>query len=114
MSNKAGILKTKTLLVNENLLKNENYKKKISLTAEVLKAYKYNYKVVPQSEIEEAIKNKDKQYCYLCPVFESNKNIFIYNLETGETIYGTYERKGMEVTKEDISKLNAAVSSSKK
>jgi hypothetical protein len=113
MSKKAGMLKTKTLLVNENLIKNQNFKDKFSLTDDALKAYKFNYKVVPQSEIEAAIRNKDKQYCYLCPVFYSNKSIFINDLETGEVIYGTYAAKGLDVTKDDISKLNAAVSSAK-
>jgi hypothetical protein len=113
MSAKAGVLKTKALLVNENIINDKNFKGKQSLTADVLKSYKYTYKVVPQAEIETAIKNKDKQYCYLYPVFASNKNVFVSDLESGEIVYGTYAAKGLDINKDDIAKLNAAIAAAK-
>lgn len=108
---KANVLKSKTLLVNENLLKNKNEKGKFAITEEILKTYKFKYKIVSQQEIETAIKSKDKESCYFCPVFSGGKDIYIYNLENMEVIYGTYEMKGTTVDNGDISKLNQAISS---
>lgn len=108
---KANILRNKTLLVNENLLKNKNEKGKFSMTEEILKTYKFKYKIVSQSEIESSIKNKDKEACYFCPAFSGSKDIYIYNLENMEVIYAIYEMSGTTVDKGDISKLNQAVGS---
>ena len=109
ISLKAGILKTKTLLINQSLLSNKNEKGKFAITEEILKSYKFNYKIVSQNEIETAIKNKDKNFCYFCPVFGGYKDIYIYNLENMEPIYGTYQLKGTTVDSDDISKLNHTV-----
>lgn len=111
LSSKAGILKTKTLLVNENLFKIKNENGKFSLAEELLKTYAFKYKVVSQQEIEAAIKNMDKESCYFCPVFSGCKDIYVYNLENGELIYGTYQFKGTVVDKGDISDLNKAIDS---
>ncbi len=108
---KATVLKTKTLLVNENLLTSKNEKGKFSLTEDVLKSYGFKYKIASQQEVETLIKNKDKNFCYFCPVFGGYKDIYIYNLENSEVIYATYELKGTTVDNDDISKLNKVISS---
>ncbi len=106
----APSIKDKILLVNENVAKNQNFKKKFTITEEVLKKYQGQYKIVSQKEIETAITNHDSKYAFLCPALGENKEWFVYDLKTLNLVFAFYKNSGMTIDASDMLLLNTAVS----
>jgi hypothetical protein len=97
-SKRAGVLKGKTLLIDESTMKR-------NLNEKVLSAYKYSYKIVPTAELLNLVKTDPKKYCFLA----ANTDMDIYDAESKELIFSveTLTGSGMnKITEKHIQSLN--------
>lgn len=85
INKRSAILKTKKLLIPENMFDEK-----------ALTKYKLPYEVKPKAEIEKIIKDGSKDYCLVTYRFaEDNKNFFVFDLETKDLIYAIYTMNGL-------------------
>ncbi|HYV95430.1 MAG TPA: hypothetical protein VE978_26890 [Chitinophagales bacterium] len=87
---KASVLKTKILLISKQEV---NAKKwgwgfaKTAIPMEVFDDYPYEKRVAEAKGVSEAIDEKDERYCLFMPVYSDAKFVFVYDLQTKETVY---------------------------
>jgi hypothetical protein len=110
---KVAVLKTKTLLIDENLTKIKNSLKSIPLDSELLKSYPYKYKIVSHEEAVQIINSDNKEYCYFFPSLSGAMHIEVYDVETKEPIYWGGTKVSRVIKEKQITELAEAIKNAK-
>lgn len=76
---------------------------------DITNIYPYKFEFCSRQKIEDAIKNKDKNYYYLQPAMTLNKALFVFDPVTGEVVYGNYQTMGLNINKKNIEELIKAI-----
>ncbi|MDQ3047544.1 MAG: hypothetical protein M3R27_08365 [Bacteroidota bacterium] len=100
-SKRANPLKEKTLLIDSKA-------KEIHLKENVMKAYKYSYKIVTTSEMLSLLNSQLDKYCFLAADAEMD----IYDAESNNLIFSLNTRTGsgsIQITEKHIQKLNTSI-----
>lgn len=105
---KASKIKERTLLVPSYVLSGKLNK------ADIGGLYPFKYEVCDKAKVEQAIKDKSKDYYYLQPGITLNKSIFVFDPSNGEVVYFDYAIMGMFIKKSDIEDMVATIKGDKK
>lgn len=106
-------LKDKTLLINKSMVRSENTSyldlsvrhRKSATEAEIREVYPYAIEVVDKSEIESAISNNRKERAVLISLSFVNQITMIFDTESLETLYYTFNKSGLSLKKKDYKKF---------
>lgn len=86
-------IKSKTLLINKNLVEKGN-KVKPNILKEALSLYKYKYEIADEDKIMSAINARDSNYALLVPVLHDQASyVQVYDLATYKSVYSYYRKK---------------------
>ena len=102
----AGVLKSKTLLVNKDrskLLSQEDFKKK----------YPYKFEYCTMEKIQEVIYSRDSNYAIYWPAITLNKSMFVFDANTYIPLFFDYQMQGLNITAGNISDLSETINKSK-
>lgn len=105
---KASKIKERTLLIPSYMLNGKLEKSDIG------GLYPFKYEVCDRSKIEQAIKDKSKDYYYYQPGITLNKSMFVFDPSNGEVVYFDYAIMGMYIKKSDIEDLVTTIKGGKK
>ncbi len=98
---RAGTLKNKTLLVDTSLVPFD------------INEFKSNYagkvEFASRDKVNQAIKEKNKEYCLFQPAITVHKNVLVFDLETYDCIYYDSEKYSGKLNMKDVKRLNKAV-----
>lgn len=102
-------LQNKTLLINKSMVRNPDKKllelsvrhRKSATEAEIREVYPYAIEIVPKSEIEKAISENPGEKAVLISLSFVNQITMIFDTETLETLYYTYNKSGISLRKKD-------------
>jgi len=106
-------LKDKTLLINKSMVRREDASyldlsvrhRKSATEAEIREVYPYAIEVVDKSEIESAISKNRKESAVLISLSFVNQITMIFDTETLETLYYTFNKSGLSLNKKDYKKF---------
>lgn len=76
--------------------------------------YPYKFEVCDKAKIEQAIKDRSKEYYYYQPAITLNKSMFVFDPSNGEVVYCDYAIMGMTIKKDDIEDLVNTIKGVKK
>jgi hypothetical protein len=98
----AGVIKTKTLLVNKEHL--------IDITEEEFKAaYPFKVEFCTKEKFQKAYTDKDKKYALFQPTVTMNKSIFVYDAETYKCLYFGFDMISRKMKKGDLKDMVKAI-----
>ncbi|MEO8146135.1 MAG: hypothetical protein ABI723_00795 [Bacteroidia bacterium] len=82
--------------------------------SDIAAVYPYKFEICKRSKIEQAIKDKSKEYYYYQPAITLNKSMFVFDPATGEVLYFDYAMQGMTINKGNIEDLVEGIKGGKK
>lgn len=96
-------IKDRVLLFNK-----DNLGKKLNGN-DISNIYPYKFELCSQQKINDAIKNKDKNYYYFQPGLALGKCEYVFDPATGEVVYANEKITGMYIKKGEIEDLVKAI-----
>ena len=77
--------------------------------ADIAGVYPYKFEMCSKEKIEQAIKDKSKDYYYFQAGITVNKSMFVFDPSNGEVLYFDYAIMGLDIKKGDLEDLVKAI-----
>ncbi len=77
--------------------------------ADIAGVYPYKFEMCSKEKIEQAIKDKSKDYYYFQAGITVNKSMFVFDPSNGEVLYFDYAIMGLDIKKSELEDLVKAI-----